>query len=93
MCARIGWFSINHLHRRDTERPDVRLEVISSLLDNLWRHPEGRTDECVPLRFDIGELCRDSEVCQFNLASMREKNVCRLDVSMDLSFVMQIVQT
>lgn len=93
MRARIRWLPVEHLHCRDTKRPDVCLEVISSLLDNLRRHPERRPDECVPLRFDISELCGDSEIRQFDLSGMREENICRLDIPVNLSFVVQVIQT
>jgi hypothetical protein len=54
-------------------------------LNNLGRHPERRTDEGHALRFDIRELCGDTEVSELDFALVCEKYVGGLDVPMDLA--------
>lgn len=72
-------------HSGDAEGPDVGPEVITSLLDDLGGHPEGCTDKGHALRFDICELCGDTEVGEFDLALVCEEHVGGLYVAMDLA--------
>lgn len=65
----IWGFSVDQLYSCDSERPYVRLEIISVLLDHFRGHPEGSANERVPLRFNVCELCCYPEVGQFDLAS------------------------
>lgn len=67
MRAGIWRLAVDHLDRSDSERPDVRLEVVSSLLDDFRRHPKRRADECVSLGLDVGELRCNSEIRQFDV--------------------------
>jgi hypothetical protein len=90
--ARVRGFSIGHLHGRDTQRPDVSLEVISSLLDHLGRHPERGPDKSVALRFDVGQLRCDPKVGQLDFAGLGEKDVGGFDITVDLPFAMEIVE-
>lgn len=49
MRGSVRRLSMYELHCGDTERPDVGLEVIPGLLDDLRRHPERGADKGVPL--------------------------------------------
>lgn len=54
--------SHRHLNGRDPEAPDIGLGVVAALLDDLGRHPVGRSDEGVLLGHGGGKLTRDSEI-------------------------------
>lgn len=92
MCAGVWGFSVNHLNCCDTQRPDVCLEIISSLLDYFRRHPERGSDECIALRLDVDELGSDTKVSQLHFASLGKQNIGCLDVAVDLAFAVQIIQ-
>ena len=66
MNCSMWWLSINHLDSRDPKRPDISFEVITSLLNDFWRHPERGTNEGVALGFDIGKLRSYTKVREFN---------------------------
>lgn len=85
--------AVDHLHCRDAERPDVGLEVVSGLLDDLRRHPEGRSDKGIALRLDVGELGGDSEIGQFDLSTRRQEHVGGLDIAVDLALSMQVLES
>ena len=77
MQFRVRWLALGQLNRRDPKTPDIRFIVVSGLLDNLRRHPVRRAHESVLLgRKRSGELARDAEIGQLNVASGREKDVC-----------------
>lgn len=44
----VGGLALGQLDGGDAERPDVRLAVVTRLLDDFRRHPEWRADKCVP---------------------------------------------
>lgn len=77
--------ALDKLHGGDTKRPDVRLEVVAVLLDDLRGHPEWCADKRVSLRLYVCDLRGDPKICNFDLASMREKDVGGLDITMDLA--------
>lgn len=87
-----GWLAKSQLHGRDSQRPDVRLVVVSGFLNDFRSHPVGSTNKCIPLRFEIGQLRSDAKVCQLDLALVRQKDIGGLDVSMDLVGRMQVVE-
>ena len=62
---------MRHLKSGDTERPDVRLEVVLVLADDLGRHPEGRADEGAALGHGGRELAGDTEVGELDLVGVR----------------------
>lgn len=64
--------AIDHFNRSNTQRPDIGLEVVSSLLDNFRSHPEGCADKGIALRLDIDQLRRDTEVGQLHFSGIRE---------------------
>lgn len=64
--------AINHLNCRNTQRPNISLEIVSSLLDNFRSHPEGGADKGIALRLDINQLRRDTKVGQFHFSGIRE---------------------
>ena len=92
MCAGIRWFSIDQLHCRDAQRPYVCLEIIPSLLDDLGGHPKRGANEGIPLRLDVRKLSGDPKVCQFDFPVLREEDIRSLDISVNLPFLMQIVE-
>lgn len=49
MDVGIRRLSVGQLQGGDTKRPDVGLVVVSRLFDNLWRHPEWSSYECILL--------------------------------------------
>lgn len=93
MRASMRRLRVDHLDSSNTQRPDIRLVVIASLLDYLGRHPEWCTDECIPLRFDVDQLRCDAEIRQFYLSDIRKKDVRGFDVPMDLAFAVEIFQS
>ena len=60
------------------------LAVISALLDDLWRHPVGCTDEGVPLAHGVAQLCRHAKVSNFDLPGICQQDVAALDITMHL---------
>jgi hypothetical protein len=83
--------SIRQLHGGDTQGPDVRLEAVPILLDDFGGHPEWRTNECVALRLDVGQLGRNAKVGQLDFASLRKQDIGGLDISMDLALLVQVL--
>lgn len=53
---------LDHLDRHDTERPDVDFGTVFFLLDDLGRHPVGRTHHGRTLRLLIGEFGAETEI-------------------------------
>lgn len=78
---------MDQLNRSDSQRPYVRLEVITSLLYNLRSHPKWCTNKRIPLRFDIRKLRGNSKVCKLDLARSRQQHIRSLDVSVYLAFL------
>ena len=62
---------MRHLEGGDAERPDVGLEVVLVLSDDLGRHPEGGADEGAALGHGGGELAGDTEVGELDLVGGR----------------------
>lgn len=87
------WFTIGHFHRRDAQRPNISLETVAILLNDFWGHPKGRSDKGVPLRLDIGQLRSDTEVSEFDLASLGKEDIGGLDISVDFAFAVEILDT
>ena len=81
-----GRLSVGHLHSCDTQRPDISLEAVSVLLDDLRGHPEWCSNESVSLRLDVGQLSGDSKISELDFASLGEENISGLDISMNLAF-------
>lgn len=67
----MGRLSVCHFQSSDTQRPNICLKIVASLLDYFWRHPERGTDECVALRFDVGELGSYAKVSQLDFSRLR----------------------
>ena len=86
------WFSQGQLHRSDTERPDIGMEVVARLLNNLGSHPEGCADKGQALTLDVGELCRDTEIGDLDSSIFAEQDVGGLDVSVDFAGRVEVVQ-
>lgn len=87
------WLAVDHFDRRDTEGPDIRLEVVASLLDHFRRHPEWRSNESIALRLDVDQLGRHAEVRQLHLPGIREQHVGSLDIAVNLAFGVEVVQS
>lgn len=86
-----GGFSICQLHGSNAQRPDVSLEAVPVLLDDLGGHPEWGPDECVALGLDVGQLSGDTKVSQFDLARLRQQDIGSLDVSMNFALFVKIL--
>jgi hypothetical protein len=56
-------------------------------------HPEWCADEGVALRLDIRELSCHTEVCKLDFPGLGEEDIGGLDISMDLAFLVQVVET
>ena len=61
--------------RVDDARQDAHLKVVAGLLDQLGRHPEGRTDKSDALLHRLGQLSGHTEVGHLDIAVLRHKNV------------------
>lgn len=86
------WLAIGHFHCCDGQGPDVGLEVVASLLDDLRRHPERSADEGVTLGFYVGELGGNTEICELDLARLGQQHIGCLDVTMDLALGVEVFQ-
>lgn len=84
--------SVGEFHGGDSERPDVSLEIVTILLDDLWRHPKGSADKGHPLRFDVGELGGDTEISELDSARLGKEDVGSLDITMDLSSGVEVIE-
>lgn len=92
MHIRIGRFAAGELEGRDAERPDVDALVVLVLGNDLRGHPVGRPDKGFALRLLRRQLRRDAKVGQFDLAFIGEKNIRRLDVTVDLALAVEVIQ-
>lgn len=63
-------FAVGQLHSCDTQRPDIGLEAVAVLLNHLWGHPERCSDKSVSLRFDVGQLGRNSKIGELDFAGL-----------------------
>mmetsp|Transcript_8044 Transcript_8044/g.20119 ORF Transcript_8044/g.20119 Transcript_8044/m.20119 type:complete len:207 (-) Transcript_8044:92-712(-) len=68
------------LERRDSQRPDIRLFVIRSLLDDLWCQPVRRHHDGAFLPRGLHEIPREEHVRQFRGTVRVQQNICGLDV-------------
>jgi hypothetical protein len=90
--------SFNHFNGHDTKRPDVDLAAILLSGYDLWCHPVGGADHGRSLVVVLVDLRAESEIScimlegwvidkdsltEFDVAFKREKNVIRLDISVD----------
>jgi len=69
------------------------LLIVTRLLDDLGRHPEGRSDKRVLLGHGCGELARDTEVGELDVACCGEEDVGGLDVTMELALVVEVLES
>ena len=92
MQVRIGWLALGQFVGRYAQRPDVRLEIIRVLLDDLGRHPEGRAHKRVALAHRLGQLLGHAEVRQFYVALFGQEHVGCLYVTMNFALVVQVVE-
>ena len=73
--------------------PEIGLGVVSELLDDLGSHPEGRSDDGVPLGHGVCQLAGDAEIRELGVPGVVEKDVAGLDVAVDLASRVQIGET
>ena len=69
-----------HLQRRDPQAPDVCHAVVPDLLYDLRSHPEGGSDDGVPLGHGVSQLSGHAKVGQLGVALRVEQDVAGLDV-------------
>lgn len=82
-------FTISKFQGKDTEGPDVYLDIVRSFTTNqLWGHPADCTHFTVSLSFFLSELGGITEIGQFQISSLINQDIIRLDVSVnDVSFM------
>jgi hypothetical protein len=83
--------AIGHLHSCDAQGPDISLEAVTVLLNDLRGHPKGGSDKGVSLGLDVGQLSGNAKVSQLDFARFREKDIGGLDVAVNLALVMQVL--
>ena len=85
----VGGFTIGKFQGKDTEGPDVYLDIVRSFTTNqLWGHPADCTHFTVSLSFFLSELGGITEIGQFQISSLINQDIIRLDVSVnDVSFM------
>mmetsp|Transcript_15857 Transcript_15857/g.50446 ORF Transcript_15857/g.50446 Transcript_15857/m.50446 type:complete len:306 (-) Transcript_15857:86-1003(-) len=83
----------SHLDCGDAQRPDVGSAVVVLLLDHFGRHPKRGAHKRAALGHCGRDLPRHPKVCQLDGSVLPQQHVCRLDVAMDLTLRVQIVQT
>lgn len=91
--VRVGGITVEHLVEGDTEGPDVGLGIVEFTIgDDLGSHPVGRADE--GRSFVVGRLewGGDTKVAEEDTIGIGEKDVGRLDVTMDDILTMEIVE-
>lgn len=65
----VGRLTISQLKSKDTEGPDIYLDIIRALSsDELGRHPANGADLAISLRLLLSKLCSISKVCQLKVA-------------------------
>lgn len=93
LFVEVGGLGLDHLDGHDAEGPDVDLGAVLLLLDDLGRHPVGRTDHGGALGALLGELGAEAEVCDLDVAAGGEEDVVGLDVSVDDVLGVQVHET
>jgi hypothetical protein len=74
--------AVCQLQRGNAQRPDIRLAVVTRLLDNLRRHPKRGSHERVLLGHRCRKLAGNAKVSKLDLAARADKDVGRcIDVS------------
>ena len=95
----VGSRSGDKLERRNTERPDICLEVITGyLFHNLRSHParcaHKSMSRLLSRQIATGREPRaDTKVSNLNSTIFTKKNITSFDVSMDLAIVVEILET
>ncbi len=93
LLVKVWRLGLNHLNSHDTQGPNVDLWSILLLLDNLRSHPVRCTDHGGTLGFRLGELGTETEVGNLDMSTRIEKDVIRLDITMDNTLLMQVIQS
>ena len=77
-----------HLEENDSEWPEVDVRTVGFVLEDFGCFVVGRSTVCLQelLFFVVIELSCEAEVCQFDLTIFRQKNVGRLQVTMNAVF-------
>lgn len=86
-------FAHRKLDGCNSQTPNVGLEIVAALLDDFWTHPVRCADKSVLLGHGRCELAGNTKVGKLDVASCREQDVGRLDVSMQLAFSVQVLET
>jgi hypothetical protein len=76
-------FTLGHLDSGDAEGPNIRLEAIPGLTDDLGRHPERRANKGVAK--GRRQLSGDAEIGELDFARGGEEDIGGLDVAVDLA--------
>ena len=88
--TREGSSTVDELVQKDAEGPNVQSVVMSLVLDHFWSHVLGRSTEGVPLLVVVA-LDAPSKVAYLDDVALFDQNVLWLDVSVDQSLLVHIV--
>mmetsp|Transcript_9273 Transcript_9273/g.15885 ORF Transcript_9273/g.15885 Transcript_9273/m.15885 type:complete len:207 (+) Transcript_9273:354-974(+) len=87
----VGRLPRGELDASDAVRPDIRLVIVAvSLLQDLWCHPAGRSDEGLPFLV-VPQWCGNTEVRQENSGIQAQKDIPSFEISMNLHVVVKIL--
>ena len=81
--------TVGKFKSKNTEGPDVNLDIIRCFSTNqFWGHPANSSHLTVSLRFFLGKLGGISKIGQFQVSSLINQDIIRLDISVnDVSFM------
>lgn len=58
----VGWFSLHHLNRHDSERPDIHFGAVSLSSHHLRCHPVGCSHHCAALILLWSDLGTEAKI-------------------------------
>src|SRR5438105_4193948 len=84
-------FPLRHFDSGYAQTPHVGLGIVSCLSNDFWCHPKGRPHK--GMAKCVRELCGHTEICKLDFARRRKENVCCLDVSVNGSLRMEVIES
>ena len=86
-------FAFGHFDGGDAKRPNIGLFVIFRFGYYFWTHPEGRADDGVFVCQGMQQLRRNSEISQFDVPFVVEKNIAGFNVAVYFFVIVKVFQS
>lgn len=89
----IWWFSLEQLNDGAAYTPDVGSRRCARQLNDFGGHPVWCTNYLRLFVWTSEGACRDTKVCQLDRAIFCGEDICALDISVDDTLIVEILQS